>query len=437
MEPEMPAEASSPDSRPKSRASAQMELVRRRFGRTAEEGPIEYGETGVKYWVRSGLVLVRDDFADRARDILARVTREPARPDQPTPDGTQADAVADRPAPDGGPRDGNVAFGLQYVAVPAGLSVLRAVELINAEMRGMATSEKLLHIASTGTFCPATEPVPVPIGSPPDPPVSTDRQAGEGVGVIVLDTGLDRPTARLLPWMRGVRGDADTGVRPDGTQDPYAGHGTFIAGVVRSMAPRARVVVRRGLPYDGCAWERDLLDALAKVLAEDHPDVISLSAGTLSKDRLGLFEGFYREVLSKYKGVAIVAAAGNDGKTRAFWPAAAPWTTSVGALADDWHRRARFSNHGGWVDVYAPGQHLVNAYPAGWFRYRERKNYRRKVVFEGMARWSGTSFATPLVAGLIAARMSKTGENGSDAAAALVREARAQAIPGVGAVLTP
>jgi subtilisin family serine protease len=203
------------------------------------------------------------------------------------------------------------------------------------------------------------------------------------------------------------------------------------------MAPGAEIYVANAFKVAGSTLETHLARHLDAALAHGY-DLFHLSVTAPTRKDLPLlsFEGWLRR-LSEYKGVACIVAAGNSSTQLPSWPAAFPQVVSVGALAADWRSRALFSNYGPWVDVYAPGRDLINAFGIGTYRCYTHPYKPQERHFYGMAKWSGTSFSTPVVTGLIAARMSRTGENGQEAAAALLAEARAHAIPGVGAILLP
>lgn len=317
--------------------------------------------------------------------------------------------------------------------------VLPALEKIDRELgAGVAAPNHVIWV-TVGSVCPATEPEAVPTGAAPDPGVCPGHD-GSGVLVHVVDTGLLHD-ASSHPWLTGVTGHDDplsAGIAGGSPLiPPYTGHGTFVTGVARCMAPLAEMHVSSLLHFSGAQLEVEIVKRLDDALSFG-PDIISMSAGATSRNDippLG-FEALWQRY-RHHKGVLLVAAASNNGDRRPFWPAAFPQVVSVGALAANWRSRASFSDYGGWVDVYAPGEDLVNAYATGTYICQEPPHVGDRRVFNGMARWSGTSFSTPLVSGLIAARMSRTGENSRRAADALLTLARAQALPGVGPVLYP
>ena len=329
---------------------------------------------------------------------------------------------------------------------PPVVAALEAADAVLGE--GVATPDHILTVCDgVVSPCPATEPRTVEDGIEPHPGVCTGN-SGAGVLIYVADTGLLQGANAEHSWLKGLRPvkgqEWDPNLQagkpyPGGTYlGPYAGHGTFVAGVIRCLAPQADVIVSNVFQVGGSALESDFVKDLRHAL-KLGVDVFNLSVSAPSRNDLPLlaFEKWLA-LLDQFKGIVCVVAAGNSGVRSPSWPASFRQVVAVGALTADGRDRAGFSNHGGWVDVYAPGRDLVNAYATGVYQYQDEP-YKGGPdgKFFGMARWSGTSFSTPIVAGLIAARMSRTGENGQEAAAALLRQARAEAIPGVGAVTGP
>jgi len=205
--------------------------------------------------------------------------------------------------------------------------------------------------------------------------------------------------------------------------------------VARCMAPSSEVYVNNHFSLSGGELEHVIIEKLEQLVMEFRPEVINLSAGTYSRKDWPLLG--MRGFLTAHPEITLVAAAGNDSTHRPFYPAALPEVVAVGALGIDQTHRAWFSNYGEWVDVYALGEGLVNAYAKGVYTYQEPPKRPAKQTFDGLARWDGTSFSAPLVAGLIAARMAGTGESSKEASNALLVLAETQRLPGVGPALYP
>lgn len=358
-----------------------------------------YPDTGdladMEYMYRLGTVLTRDADAARVHDVLGL----PFSYDKRT--SGMADPIS----------------GLHPIRLPQGddfMTVDVFDRLDKALGPGVATPEHVVHV-TTSSGCPATEPEPAtgaPIPAIRNPPANPHP-----VRVAVVDTGiLPNVVAAHPSWLTGITGD------PEQAVGHYRAHGTFVAGVVRTMAPSAQVHVSALLYKGGAILETDLANRLVVAL-QSNPDIISMSAGTTTRGGQALLslQMFYENYLVYRKGTVLVCAAGNNGDRGPFYPASLGWPIAVGAL-DAQSARAGYSNYGAWVDVFARGSDVVNAFPAGPYTYQEDPLAGRTANFTaGMARWSGTSFSTPLVAGLIAARMSWTGENARQAWCCLAR----------------
>lgn len=221
-------------------------------------------------------------------------------------------------------------------------------------------------------------------------PLVWRESEGRGVRVAVLDTGIDADHPDLRD---AIEEAADfTG---QGVEDRH-GHGTHVAGIVAArrdgrgfagIAPQCRLLVAKVLNDAGAgthAWIARGIDWAV----ERGADILSMSLGSGSHSP-ELFAAVHRALAA---GRIVVCAAGNDG---------ALFTNGIGypgrygsvitvAAHDRYGQPTGFSSRGGEIDVMAPGERIWSTWKDG-----------------GYAELSGTSMATPFVAGLCALILAK------------------------------
>ncbi|KAJ7250761.1 serine protease [Mycena rebaudengoi] len=220
-----------------------------------------------------------------------------------------------------------------------------------------------------------------------------DEAAGNGVDVYIVDTGVFTAHSQFegrARWGATFGGYADA----DGN-----GHGTHCAGTVAGfqfgVAKKANIIAVKILSDGGSGSVSDIVAGLSWVSTEaaasGRPSIVSMSLGGGASAALDSAVAALTA-----SGVHVVVAAGNSNVDAANTsPARAPSAITVGAstIAD---ARASFSNFSAIVDVFAPGLGVTSS----WIGSTTATN-----------NISGTSMATPHVAGVAAYLISLNGNS--------------------------
>lgn len=325
-------------------------------------------------------------------------------------------------------------IGLRRWYVPHDREVPRVVAMLRASVEGPPVSVAPNHVLSFEPFYhggPGGAPWP-PQEPPPQPP---ERPTDLRVRVAVLDTGIVKDW-QSQQWFQGriqarsPQDDEVTDQNTDGVLDPQAGHGTFIAGIIAAQAPNASIRALRVLSSYGVASDAQVAQALRQV--SDH-EVINLSLGGYTRDDLPP-PAVARVLRELPLTTAVIAAAGNASCDRPFWPGASKRVIAVAAHDGGAPPTpAAFSNYGGWVDCCAFG---VDVHAPFVEHNGPQSGTPDPDDFERHARWSGTSFAAPLVAGRVAAKVAANPGDARREAEALVRDPALPWTPDYGTVIS-
>ena len=169
---------------------------------------------------------------------------------------------------------------------------------------------------------------------------------GENVKVAILDTGISFCNGRLISGGVNI-------LNNDESFSDNNGHGTSMANIIASIAPKAQYYSVKVLDNNGEGYYSDVIAGINWAI-DNNMDVICMSFGAFD------YSYFLEEAVDRAfnSGIAMVAAAGNDDSDKMYYPAAYNQVISVGAC-DENGNVLQFTNGKDKVDVFAPGSRIV------------------------------------------------------------------------------
>ena len=224
-------------------------------------------------------------------------------------------------------------------------------------------------------------------------PLEWEETMGEGIKVGIIDTGVDL----THPDLRGRIKASKNFIGGESAQDDN-GHGTHVAGIIAAeknglgvvgVAPKADLYIAKAFNKEGTS-QGDAISRSMSWLLSENVDVINMSFSSNTPEN-----EYYGRIKEAYnRGVMMLCAAGNEGRDQSGrdevgYPAHYDETMAVAAV-DIQKERADFSSQGAKVEIAAAGKDIYSTYLNG-----------------GYATLSGTSMATPIIAGCTALLQAK------------------------------